>query len=275
MIAYPLEVDGVRTRVLEAGSGDDWLFLLHGVGARADRWRGNIDALAAAGHHVCAIDLPGHGFASKGPRLDHSAAGYARFLGGVVERLGVEAASLAGTSLGGLVCATYALEHAAAVRSLTLVGSLGLTPLGAEARATIATAIRDTTRAGVERKLQLLLHDPTLIDDEWIDEELRVNGSDEARASFDALARYFAEHIDADVVLPGLAGAAFDRPVLVVWGEDDRIVPVSVGVAACTALSAELVRIPRAGHAPYLERADDFNAALVDFLARAVPSAAE
>jgi pimeloyl-ACP methyl ester carboxylesterase len=76
-------------------------------------------------------------------------------------------------------------------------------------------------------------------------------------------------------VHPGLAGAAFDRPVLVVWGEDDRIVPVSVGVAACTALSAELVRIPRAGHAPYLERPDDFNAALVDFLARAVPSAAE
>lgn len=267
MIAYPLDVDGVRTRVLEGGSGDGWLFLVHGIGARADRWRENIDVLAAAGHHVCAIDLPGHGFASKPRDFDYSAAGYAAFLSGVLDRLGVTDASFVGTSLGGLVCATYAIEHPSATRSLTLVGSLGLAPLGGAARAAIATAIKDTTHQGVERKLRMLVHDASLVDAEWVEEEVRVNGS--AGDSFDALSRYFAERIDDDLVVQALADAAFQAPVLLVWGEEDGFVPVSVGAEASASLPAELIRIPAAGHAPYLERPAEFNAALLDFLAHA------
>jgi len=55
MISYPRGVRGVRTRMLEAGRSGAAMLLLHGVGARADRWRENVDPLAAAGHHVYAL----------------------------------------------------------------------------------------------------------------------------------------------------------------------------------------------------------------------------
>ncbi|MYI14983.1 MAG: alpha/beta fold hydrolase [Acidimicrobiaceae bacterium] len=66
MIQYPVEAGGVLTRVLAAGDGDDHLVLVHGVGARADRWRRNVDPLAEAGWHVHALDLPGLGLSDKG-----------------------------------------------------------------------------------------------------------------------------------------------------------------------------------------------------------------
>ena len=69
MIQYPLGAAGTLTRVLEAGRGDRTMLLVHGVGARADRWRLNLDALAEAGYHAYAIDLPGHGLAEKGRPL--------------------------------------------------------------------------------------------------------------------------------------------------------------------------------------------------------------
>ena len=76
MIFYPYGVDGTMVRVVEEGSGANVALLLHGVGARADRWRHNIGSLAGAGLHVYAIDLPGHGFSAKGS-FDYSLNGYA------------------------------------------------------------------------------------------------------------------------------------------------------------------------------------------------------
>ena len=61
IISYPLEAGGVQTRVLECGTGGDTVVFMHGVGARADRWRSNLGPFAEAGYRCLAIDLPGHG----------------------------------------------------------------------------------------------------------------------------------------------------------------------------------------------------------------------
>jgi pimeloyl-ACP methyl ester carboxylesterase len=63
-IAYPLEVGGAVTRIIEAGQGPVILFI-HGLGARADRWTAMVEMLADAGYRAITFDLPGHGFASK------------------------------------------------------------------------------------------------------------------------------------------------------------------------------------------------------------------
>jgi 2-hydroxy-6-oxonona-2,4-dienedioate hydrolase len=76
MIMYPLAVGDIVNRVFEAGAGGKTMLLLHGLTSRADRWTGCIEALAAAGYHVFAPDLPGHGFATKAGELDHSIGGY-------------------------------------------------------------------------------------------------------------------------------------------------------------------------------------------------------
>ena len=140
MIAYPLGVDGRTTRVLESGSGPA-LILIHGLGSRADRWRGNIEGLAAS-RRVLAIDLPGHGFATKGPDYDYSISGYARFLQSFFDAVGLDRAAIVGASLGGQVAGAFAALAPERVEALALIGSTGLAAFGPEARAQASQAGR-------------------------------------------------------------------------------------------------------------------------------------
>lgn len=272
MIQFPMAVDGVLTRVLAAGSGPDHLVLVHGVGARADRWSRNVDALAAAGWQVHAFDLPGHGLAQKGPGPDYSVPGYARFLDGFLDAIGAEEAVVVGTSLGGHVAATLACERPERVRALVLVGSIGLVPWGAERRADSRARLRDVSRQGVARKLEVVVHDPGLVTGEWLEEEYLVNNSPGAEASFAAISDYVADRIDDDLIGPRLAAMAADRPpTLLIWGEQERAVPLETGRKAHAMLDgSELAVISDASHAPYFEKPDEFNRVLLDFLNRAI-----
>ena len=269
MIQYPVEVHNVITRVLAAGSGHDHLVLVHGVGARADRWRRNIDMLAAEGWNVHALDLPGHGLAQKGEGPDYSVPGYARLVDGFLDTIGADTAVLVGTSLGGHTVATLACNRPERVRALVLVGSIGLIPWGAERRAATRGRLRDASRESIENKLRLLVHDQELVTEEWVSEEFLINNSPGAAESFRAISDYVADHIDDDVIGPRLAAMQDGPPVQLIWGEEETAVPLETGRAAHRLLpGSELAIIAAASHAPYFERPEEFNRTLLDFLNR-------
>ncbi|WP_177212792.1 alpha/beta fold hydrolase [Geodermatophilus ruber] len=257
--------------MIEAGDGDDVVVLLHGVGARADRWRENLAALTDAGFHVYALDFPGHGFAQKGIGPDYSVRGFAQFVREVLDELGVVSTAVVGTSLGGHVAARLAVDEPERVTAVVLVGPMGLVPVGADARQALADAVVDTGRDRIARKLRVLVHDDGLVTESWIEEEWRINNSGGAAESMAALAAYFAERIDDDLVGGELAASAPDVRCLLVWGSDDVLVPTALAQPALSVLppGTELVLIEAAGHAPYLERPDDFNRPVVDFLTSA------
>ncbi|MCU1618954.1 MAG: hypothetical protein JWR41_960, partial [Modestobacter sp.] len=79
---------------------------------------------------------------------------------------------------------------------------------------------------------------------------------------------YFADRIDEDVVGAELRRAAPEVRSLLVWGSHDVLVPTALAPAALAVLSpgTELVTVESTGHAPYLERPDVFNAAVIRFL---------
>jgi 2-hydroxy-6-oxonona-2,4-dienedioate hydrolase len=269
-IAYPYAVDGVLLRVLEAGSGPETIVLLHGVGARADRWRRNIGAFATAGYRVFAIDFPGHGFSDKRAAARHGAPAYASLVRDFASNVAPgRPVILIGTSLGGHVAAIAALANPAAIRSLVLVGPIGLRPLGADARRRIAESIVDTSLEGIRQKLSFVLARKDLITPEWVEEENRINTSPGAAEALAALAAYFAEQLDDDVLsaeqLRALVAAV---PTMLVWGADDAVVPIAVADELERALGVPLVRITSAGHLPYLESPHEFNDAVLAFLSR-------
>jgi pimeloyl-ACP methyl ester carboxylesterase len=250
--------------MLEAGAGGRPMLLLHGAGARADRWARNIGPLAEAGFHVHAVDFPGHGFASKGPDVECSVPAYANMVVGLLDEVGVDSAIIVGTSLGGHVAGMVALQHPDRVAALVLVGATGLFPQGAERRRRTAARLRDTTPEGIGEKLRAVLHDPACVTDEWIAEEHRVNTSPGARESIERLARYFEDGLDEEPVGEGLAGSSMD--MLLVWGVEDTLVPVETGRAAAALLGKPLVEIEQAGHAPYFERPEAFHTAVIAHL---------
>jgi pimeloyl-ACP methyl ester carboxylesterase len=269
VIQYPFAIGSVNTRVLEAGQGESAVTFIHGVGARADRWRGSMAAMARAGHHAFALDLPGHGFAGKGDGFDYGIPGYARLVGEFLDAMDVRRSVLVGTSMGGHIAGRVAADHPERVAGLVLVGTLGIVPMGPDHRLALSRSLADTGRSGIEAKLRRLIHDDAvLVDDAWITEEWRINNSPGAKRSFAILSEYFADHVDDDVVGARLQEVAPGMPTMLVWGEKDVMVPIDV-LRRCQAVlpNAETLIVAGTSHAPYRERPEIFAAALTRFIA--------
>jgi 2-hydroxy-6-oxonona-2,4-dienedioate hydrolase len=262
---YPLGLDGVVTRVLDTGVGDDVLVCLHGAGSRADRWRPALPLLAAEGFRVLAVDFPGHGLAARPEGYPHGTPAYTAAVVELLDALGLQQVTILGTSLGGHVAASVALARPTAVRATVLIGAVGLVPPEPAAEAA-GSPIVDTSEAGTRAKLEFLVHDPTLLTDEWVREETLVGNAPGTTAARAELARYLADDMADDLV--GADYAALGLPTHLVWGAEDRWITPAIGRATAELLpDAELVLVPDAGHAPYYERPEAFMELVRPFLA--------
>jgi pimeloyl-ACP methyl ester carboxylesterase len=268
ILQYPVHTKSAETRVLDTGTHGSPVLMLHGLGSRADRWAHNLRPLADRGFRVLAVDLPGHGFASKTDVFDYSVNGYAEFVHDVIEALQLSEPIIVGTSLGANIAMHYAVKYPRMAKALVLVGPLGLAPLGSETRRALSTSIADTRKAAIEAKLTALVSNTDQVDAGWVEEEWRCNNSAGAAHAFSRIAQYVCDRIDDDVIGDRLKHAGASLPTLLVWGEDDRLLPISQGRAGQALLPAgtDLVVIHQAGHAPYFERPAIFNSRVGTFL---------
>jgi len=265
---YPLGVGGVVTRVLEAGDGPRAVVFVHGLSTRADRWRGNVEALGRLGFRCIAIDLPGHGLADKPGGFDYSVPGLAGYLGGALSALGAERCAIVSTSLGSHVAGWFAVHSPQRVSAHLIVAGLGLSPIAEETGQAIRRSVRDTSREGIRAKLGNVFADPaTHVTEALIDEEWHCNNSPGALEALTSLGDYVATRLNGDLVGERI-GALLERtPVRLLWGRHDRIVPGTVADAARRVLpGVPLKMIEGAGHAPYIEQPEAFNAEVLDFL---------
>lgn len=267
VIAYPAAVKGVLTRILQAGHGKPIIFL-HGVGARADRWRRNFN-IAIEGYRCFALDLPGHGLAQKGPDFPYGVRGYADFVEGFLDDQKIDKVTLVGTSLGAHIAATVACRAPRRLSSLVLVGATGMFPLTPEIASGIADRLKDLTREGIERKLKNVVFDPNMLTDSWIQEEYAINNSPGARETFERLSEYFRHHINSDVVGDQLSKIVDQVPTTLIWGEQDRSVPLAVGQRTKELLNGVPLHVMAAcAHVPYLEAPELFRRHLSEALKR-------
>lgn len=247
-----VETPAGRLRYAKRGEVGPAIVLVHGFGGDLDNWLFNIDALAAVGQ-VHAVDLPGHGQSAKAigePSLGWLSAA----LVGFMDAVGIERAHLVGHSMGGAIAAETALAHPDRVLSLTLVGSAGLGP-------EIDTGYTDgfvgaSSRRDLKPVLEMLFHDPATVSRQLVDDVLkykRLDGVDEAlRALGGGL---FVGGRQTQVLADRLAGAG--KPVLVIWGETDRVIPAAHASALGAFAKAQV--LAEAGHMVQMEKANRFN----------------
>lgn len=265
-ITYPLQVGGGTTRIIEAGTGPVVL-LVHGLGARCDRWRSTVERLAAHGYRAITYDLPGHGFASKEADGPATVPALADHLLAVMDTLGVADAVLVGTSLGAHIVSHAALKARDRVRGLGLVGALGIVPIDQAVAETISRNVRADQRPQFVGKLGFVLHDPALVTVAFVEEEWRFNTAPGAIAAFTRLGDYLTGGIAGDYVASELSTAVPVDRILLIWGAHDKAVPLSVAHECKEALHGpELAIIEGSNHCPYLEQPEAFDAALVPFL---------
>src|SRR5574337_29943 len=217
-----IEVGGRKLRYLKRGEGGEPLVLIHGFGGDLNNWLFNHEALAAD-RAVYALDLPGHGESSKDVG-EGSLEELAGAVLGFMDAVGLEAAHLAGHSMGGAVSLAVAKAAPKRVRSLTLIASAAL---GEEINGDyIAGFVAAADRRALKPVLGQLFADAGLVTRQLVDDMLKYKRLEGVDAALSTLAGRLFENGRQATVLRQVA-AEGGRPVLVIWGDDDRIIPAA------------------------------------------------
>src|SRR5215218_3908067 len=120
-----VDVDGVRVHYQEAGDENSpALVLIHGFASSTLVWSKVFLALAEKGYRVIAVDMLGYGYSAKPRNGEYTIAGQAKLLTRLLDCLRINRAVFVGSSYGGAVAATCALDHAYRVEKLILVGTV-------------------------------------------------------------------------------------------------------------------------------------------------------
>ena len=276
-----LTVHGHRRAFVKAGSGPV-LLLLHGLGCDHTTWEPVIDTLARR-YTVVAPDLLGHGRSDK-PRADYSVGGYANGVRDLLTVLGIDKVTVVGHSFGGGVAMQFAYQFPERTERLVLVASGGLGPEVTPAIRAITTpgfhqvmgvatlpGVRHAGRAGLRAASRLPL---TATRD--LDEVADIYDSFKDPAARHAIRHVVRAVVDWKGQIVTMADRAYltqAMPMCVVWGREDRVIPVSHAAnAAALAPDARVEIIPNSGHFPHKDHPQRFAKIVTDFVRSTQPA---
>lgn len=275
-----VQVQGRPVNVLDIGSGPirrsdrPAVVFLHGLAGCWQNWLQNILPLAAD-HRVIAIDFPGFG-ESPMPAGPISVRGYARVVVEVLDTLGIDQATIVGNSMGGFVGCEIAIRFPRRIERLVLVAGAGLSlrhmrherKTGARARAEnllffgLGRMARHTDLVVRSRRLRralllLIVAHPERLSGALIAEQAHGAGKPGFDDALDAMTAYPIRDRLGEITCP----------TLIVWGEEDRLVPVrDASEFEWLILDARKVVYPDTGHMVMLERPERFNEDLRSFI---------
>jgi 2-hydroxy-6-oxonona-2,4-dienedioate hydrolase len=262
-----VDAGGIRTRVLEAGSGPA-LVMVHGTGGHLEAYARNVRALAEH-FHVVLYDMVGHGLSDKPDRpylidylSDHLLA--------TMDALGIETAYLSGESLGGWVAAWTAAHAPDRVLGLVLntPGNITNKPeVMATVRDSSLKAVREVSPETVRARVAWLFHDTSQVTDELVALRLaiyRQPGFEQAMTNIVAVQDW--EHREPFVWSPSWCGQ-ITAPTLLLWTDHDPTGSVEEAeLLQAWIPGSQLEVIADAGHWPQWEKPDAFHRAHLRFL---------
>ncbi len=238
---HEARVMGHQIRYEVAGEGEP-VVLVHGLSGSTRWWTRNVPAIAER-HRVYLVDLPGFG-AMRRLRRRFVLAEATAWLSAWMETVGVNRTHLVGHSMGGYVCLRLAARSPEAVHRLVLVAPAGV-PAGRSMWGYFVPLLL-AGRHATPSFLPLLVRDA-----------LRMGPVTLWRAARDLL----AEDVREDL-------RSIEAPTLLLWGENDPLIPPAVGdLLREEIVDSRLLILEKAAHVPMFDRPDEFNAALLAFLA--------
>jgi pimeloyl-ACP methyl ester carboxylesterase len=252
--------DGARVHYRDRGpAGAPVLVLLHGSNSSLFDWE-PWSKILSDGLRVIALDLPGHGLTGTVPNGDYSEQGMTVFVKEFADKLGLRRFALAGNSMGGGVAARFAELYPNRITHLILVDAGGMQsqfgdriPLAFRlARVPVVNRLllHITPRSLVVEGLNDAVVRKAILTDQTIDQYwdfARMTGTRQA-----TLTRF---HLPPDNFVRDHVGA-IKAPTLILWGKEDRLIPVAAAHAWAKAIpGSKLVVYPDTGHLPMEEEA--------------------
>lgn len=245
-----ISVNGVKVVMLTAGQGEPLVFW-HGAGT----WTGFDFALPWASRFRVMIPFhPGWGDSGDAPEMA-SASDYSLHYLEMFDQLGLERVNLVGFSMGGRMAATFAIEHRRRVNRLVLIAPAGLDVPG--------YPLPDFSKLQPEEIPGYLAHDVGIL------APYLPKGPDpEFAAAREREGGHFGKLLQNGLIGPWLPRwlHRVNMPTLIVWGEEDRVLPVGQADTWKKLIpQAQVLRVPNAGHL-VLDESADAPRAIADFL---------
>lgn len=272
-----IELPGAEVNYVDIGEGEPIVFV-HGLAGCWRNWLENIPYFAQR-HRVLALDLPGFGD-SPSPSWDISMPAYGQMIHDFLEKLGIDrVAAVVGNSMGGFVSTEAVIQQPERFDRLVLISAAGVSFWEAKDRRVQAAARMIEAAAphllDGERRLLLnrpvgrkiafgrIFRNPNKLRPELLKEQARPGLS--APGFGDALVSIFG--YDTRHRLPEI-----EIPTLVVWGLNDKLVPVEAALGYHRLIPRSRLEIfERTGHLPQLERPGRFNPLLEEFIESSRP----
>ena len=266
-----IDLDGLRVHYQEAGDiGAPALVLIHGFASSTLVWSKVFLDLATAGFRVIAVDLLGYGYSGKPRNVEYTIDGQARVLMQLLERLNIERAVIVGSSYGGAVAATCALDYPKQVEKLVLVGTVNNnrpldftlmrvfgTPLVGDVVSPLLIGSRRLLRMRMKRVYD---RHSWVLDERRVDARHRpLRAAGTQRAIIRTVREWNAERISRDAHL-------IQQPTLLLWGENDREIPLADGERLRDEISgSRLFVFLNCGHLPHEEYPAAFTKLVSEF----------
>lgn len=275
-----IEIEGVRCALADSRphGGDEAVVCVHGNPGPMDDWDWLVPALAPRAR-VVAMDLPGFGRADRPRRFDFSVDGYARYLGALLDKLGVKRAHLVLHDFGGGFGLAWAAAHPQRVASVTLINTgvlikyrwhwmarIWQTPL-------LGELFQLTTTAGLMKRT-LDRTNPQPIPLAYVERVLRYADWAHKRT----VLKLYRNTRDPERHFASLAPALapLNLPACVVWGAGDPFLPVEQAARQREVFPrAEVHVLGDMGHWPFVDDPVAVRALVLPFLERQLGLAAE
>jgi pimeloyl-ACP methyl ester carboxylesterase len=215
-----VQVAGHRVHYLADGPADGpAVVLVHGLGGQAEDWRMLTPYLVKAGFRVYMPDLPGFGRSERPADFSYSIHDQADAVVGFLDALGLKRVDLGGWSMGGWIVQRVASGHPERVRRLMLFDAAGIY----EKPAWDTRLFTPATAGELDQLDALLMPHPPKVPG-FVARDILRESSGHAWVINRAVATMLTGQDATDHLLPELK-----MPVLIVWGAEDRITPVSQG----------------------------------------------
>ena len=265
------DVDGSRVHYQEAGDSQaPVVLLIHGFLSSTFVWSEVFLKIAAAGYRVIAPDLLGYGYSDKPRDFDYTIESQSRMIAGLVERLGIDRTILIGSSFGGAIAATVALNQPERVEKLALVGAVSnnepkryaimrlvRTPLIGDVVSPLLASSRRLLRARMKRVYD---RHRRKLDEFRIDARfIPLRAAATHRAIIRTVRNWDADRIQRDAHL-------ITQPTLLLWGDNDPDVPLRDGMELNDRIpNSRLIVFRECGHHPQEEYPEAFTEAVLKF----------
>lgn len=267
-----IDVDGIRVHYQEAGDRRaPAIVLIHGFASSTLVWSKVFLQFAAAGYRVIAPDMLGYGYSAKPRNGEYTIAGQAKLLTGLLDALGIPRAIFIGSSYGGAVAATCALDYPDRVEKLILVGTVNnnrprefmlMRVFGSPLVGDVVSPLLIGSRRLLRRRMKRVYdRHAWAMDERRVDaRHLPLRAAGTQRAIINTVRRWDAERISRDAHL-------ITQPTLLLWGENDREIPLADGERLHAEIQgSRLIVFLNCGHLPHEEYPEAFTNAVIEFV---------